>query len=249
MRVPRLYQVVGFALAPVGLFYFGCTGPVVLATSPDAAATSSSASGSNGGASSGLGTSPGTSSSSSSSAILDASSGVAEFAFIVNGVVQTPTTCPSEHWEFPPPAQLPDAPTTFGGPLYCGQGGASPGPPCPGVQSVVIANSGQVPLAYFAASTFAAPTIPGILQGDAEPQLVGVLDPGGQVDISSVFVGGEVAVLGSSQPFSGPDASYASDEGVIPWPKGVAGSLGSSQMNVAQIDLEFVCSVVGQSWL
>jgi len=170
------------------------------------------------------------------------SPGEAGFAFVVNGVVQVPMSCPSEHWEFPAPAQLPSW-TSEGNVAVCDE---PPAAPCPGVTSVVIANTGQVPLAYFASSTFAAPTIPGVLQGDAEPELVGVLDPGGQVDISSVFVGGVVAVLGSSEPFS---TTYASDEGVIPWPGGVAGSMGSAQMYVAEIEIVSSCHVASQPWL
>jgi hypothetical protein len=130
----------------------------------------------------------------------------------------------------------------------CGTGNL-PMPPCPGATNVVIVNTGRVPLAYFAATLFSPPTIPGVLQSDSDAELVGVLNPEEQVDITSVFVGGSVAILGSSEPFSGVDASYASDEGVIPWPGGVGGSLGSPQMYIAEIEIAGACHVASQDWL
>jgi len=87
-----------------------------------------------------------------------------------------------------------------------------------------------------------------VIQSADNPELVGVLNPNEQVDITSVFVGNCAAVLGSSEPFSGPDASYASDEGVIPWPGGVAGSLGSSQMFIAETEVFAACRAAAQVW-
>jgi hypothetical protein len=56
----------------------------------------------------------------------------------------------------------------------------------------------------------------------ADPnELTGVLGPGEHIDIASAYVGGITAMLGSSAPFSGP-GKYENDEGVIPWPGGVA---------------------------
>lgn len=56
MRVPRPSKLVGFGIASLGVFHFGCASPVVLATSPDAAtgssASSSSSIGSSGSSSS-----------------------------------------------------------------------------------------------------------------------------------------------------------------------------------------------------
>jgi hypothetical protein len=79
--------------------------------------------------------------------------------------------------------------------------------------------------------------------------LTGVLAPQAELDITSVFEGGVTAILGSSEPFSDPDAGrYVGDEGTIPWPGGVAGSGGASQMFVAQIDVKGACMPVVQYW-
>ena len=84
-------------------------------------------------------------------------------------------------------------------------------------------------------------------------ELVGVLSPGAQVDITSVYTGaytgGAVAVLGSVNPFSYPDAGkYLSDEGVVPWPAGVSGSGGAAQMQVAQIEVRNACGKANPVW-
>ena len=162
--------------------------------------------------------------------------GLAGFAFVVNGIVQRPMTCPSDNWEFLPPPN--------------GVGPAGCGAPCPGVTSVVIVNTGQVPMAYIAAVEWnAMGYVPGVLTGEPD-QIAGVLDPGGQVDITSVYDGGIVtAVLGSADPFSSPDAGkYASDEGTIPWPAGVAGSGGATQMHVAEIEVLSSCNIADVVW-
>jgi hypothetical protein len=82
--------------------------------------------------------------------------------------------------------------------------------------------------------------------------LAGVLDPGAQVDITSVYVSGAVALLGSADPFSGVDASFASDEGMIAWPNGVAGSDGASTMHIAEIEVpsspQSTCTAAFQAW-
>jgi hypothetical protein len=76
--------------------------------------------------------------------------------------------------------------------------------------------------------------VPGGATG-ASQQLAGVLDPGAQVDITSVYLEGYVALLGSAEPLSGSAAGYTADDGEIPWPAGIAGSGGSSTMYVAQL--------------
>jgi hypothetical protein len=86
--------------------------------------------------------------------------------------------------------------------------------------------------------------------GRTPGRLVGVLDVGAQVDISSVYYpGGITALLGSSAPFSSPDAGkYLSDEGSIPWPAGVAGSQGSSTMWLAEIEVRDSCGIATTVW-
>jgi len=167
---------------------------------------------------------------------------LATFEFVVNGVIQTPMSCPSYDWEFPFPSSV-----------QVDAGFAQCGPPCPGVASALLINTGPVAIAYIAATSWAvgAHYAPGVLTGD-QYQLAGVLDPGDQVDITSVFEGAITALLGSSEPFSYPDASYASDEGTIPWPGGVSGSNGSAQMWVAQMwvayQTQMRCGAVAQVW-
>lgn len=162
--------------------------------------------------------------------------GLAGFAFVVNGVVQTPMSCPSDNWEFSP------APN--------GTCGFVTTPPfaCPGITSVVLVNTGQVPMAYIAAALWSGQGyVPGVLTGDPY-QLAGVLDPGGQVDITSVYNGGTVAALGSSEPFSFLDANYAGDEGTIPWPGGVSGSEGATQMQLAEVEVRGSCTKAPVVW-
>jgi hypothetical protein len=160
--------------------------------------------------------------------------GEAGFAFIVNGVVQTPLTCPSNNWEF--------WPVDSSGAALCNTATSS----C-SVASVVLENTGPAPMPYTAQPLWSSNVPPGIATGDTG-QLVGVLAPGAQVDVSSAFNGGIVAILGSSLPFSQYDAHYVTDEGSIPWPGGLDGSQGSSLMWVAQIDLEPSCRVVASYW-
>jgi len=120
---------------------------------------------------------------------------------------------------------------------------------CSGVTSAVLVNTGQLPMAYIAASLWnGTGYVPGVLTGDPS-QLVGVLNAGAQVDITSVYNGGIVAVLGSADPFSSPAAAkYESDEGTIPWPAGVAGSGGATQMQVAEIEMRTSCGVANVVW-
>ena len=83
-------------------------------------------------------------------------------------------------------------------------------------------------------------------------QLVGTLEPGEQVDITSVYDasgGGIVAIVGSADPFSSPDAGkYAGDEGTIPWPAGVAGSGGATEMRVAELEVVSSCKKADVVW-
>jgi hypothetical protein len=62
-----------------------------------------------------------------------------------------------------------------------------------------------------------------------------------------VFLGGITAVLGSSEPFSNM-SHYASDEGTIPWPSGVGGSGGATQMYVAEINIVTACQMPTIVW-
>jgi hypothetical protein len=165
--------------------------------------------------------------------------GQAGFAFVVNGVVQTPVSCPAYNWEFPPPLVF------DGGQNVCGFS-----PPCPGIESALLINTGQVALAYTAESTWTvgngAGYPPGVAFGDPD-ELSGVLDPGDSVDIAPVFLGGLTAVLGSSEPFSNM-GHYVSDEGTIPWPADVAGSGGATQMYVAEINVVTACQMPTIVW-
>jgi len=150
--------------------------------------------------------------------------GRAGFAFIVNDVVQHPMVCPSDNWEFPLPP---------------GEGPAMPTPPIKGVKNAYIVNTGALPLAYLAQSSWALGTqyVPGVSTGGSS-QLVGVLAPGANVDITSAYAGDHVALLGSAEPFSSPDAGmFTGDEGTIPWPAGVSGSGGATTMNIAEIEV------------
>jgi hypothetical protein len=168
--------------------------------------------------------------------------GLAGFAFVVDGVLQTPLTCPSENWEFNVVDAQGNHPCDPNG--VCAVSDGAPG----GFSSVVIVNTGQVPIAYTARGEWSIPYPPGVPTGEPNV-LVGVIAPQGQLDITSVFEGGVTAILGSSEPFSAPDAGkYVGDEGTIPWPGGVAGSEGSSQMWVAQIDQRGSCIPVSELW-
>jgi hypothetical protein len=161
--------------------------------------------------------------------------GLAGFTFVVNGAVQTPLMCPSDNWEFPTPS---------------GQGTLSGQyPPIPGINSVVIVNTGTLPMPYLAQSLWnpgSANAVPGRLTGISY-QLAGVLEPGAQVDITSVYEGGIVAILGSAQPLSNPDAGrFVGDEGQMPWPPGVQGGGGATIMYVAEIEVVTGCMVANR---
>jgi hypothetical protein len=165
--------------------------------------------------------------------------GLAGFAFVIEGVAQHPMSCPSDNWEFSAATANPQ----------CGYP-----PPCPSLDSVYLINTGHFPVAYIASGLWMSQAyVPGVATGDPY-QLVGVLDPGGKVDITSVYDGGYtdqgvVALLGSSAPFSSPDAGkYLSDEGSIPWPAGVAGSEGSSTMWLAEIEVKASCGIASKEW-
>ena|ERR1019366_409105 len=93
--------------------------------------------------------------------------------------------------------------------------------------------------------------VPGVATGEPS-QLVGVLGSGAHVDLTSICDdnnGVVVAVLGSANPFSLPDAGrYVGDEGTIPWPAGVAGSGGATQMQVAEIEIFSSCRIADVVW-
>ncbi len=163
--------------------------------------------------------------------------GLAGFGFVIDNLVQHPMNCPSDDWEFLP-SWMP-APN-------CEGGACNP----PSSRAYLI-NTGQFPVAYIAEAGWdiGAHYVPGVATGDPN-ELVGVLDVGAQVDISSVYYpGGIMALLGSSAPFSSPDAGkYTSDEGSIPWPAGVAGSEGSSTMWLAEIEVRNSCGIANPEW-
>ncbi len=201
-----------------------------------AAGSSSGSSSSSGGPQGALDASP-------DSDAQDAATGLASFAFMVNGVVQTPLSCPAENWEYPPPAaQM----AKGGGDSVCNSGVA----PCPGLRALLI-NTGQYAVAYTAQTGWeqgGAGEPPGVPFGNKD-ELSGVLNPGDQVDITSVYVGGITAVLGSSHPFVVPDATkYVADGATIPWPAGVAGSDGASEMYVAEIEIVDACQTPAVVW-
>jgi len=163
-----------------------------------------------------------------------AASGISTFSFVVNGNVQAPMACSFAHWEFAP---------------VSGQTMCTGEPPCPGIQSAHIVNTSMLSMPYVAQSIWASQGVssPGVSAGGAN-QLSGVLAPGGILDITSIYVGGITAVLGSAEPFSAADAGAPGDEGIIPWPVGVAGSGGATQMYVAEIEVYPSCQTVFHAW-
>jgi hypothetical protein len=215
-----------------------------------AGSSSGSGSGTSGGTSSG---SPG---SSSGSGPTDASfefngpfapAGLAGFAFVVNGVVQTPRTCPAESWEYPPPVGPTGQPIPGASEGGIGDDTVCGNPPCPGL-TVLLVNTSQFPVAYTAQALWSGWEPPGVPFGNMN-EVSGVMDPGGSVDITSAYAGGLVAVLGSSHPFVDPDAGkYVADGTTVPWPAGVAGSGGATQMYVAEIEIEDSCVNPGVYW-
>ncbi len=203
---------------------------------------------SSGAASSGMASSDSGSSSSGGADAARADAGAGLFAFVVNGVPQSPLSCAHTNWQFAPQVPVPAGSTAcVGGPPQ-----ADAAPYCTGVASAVIVDTGDVPLAYTAETIWDGARSeypPGVDFGDPG-ELSGVLQPGGQVDVSSIYAGGVVAVLGSSMPFSAPSASrFVSDEGMIAWPPGVQGSEGSSVMYATEIEVVSDCdSVDAQEW-
>jgi hypothetical protein len=165
--------------------------------------------------------------------------GESGFALIVNGVVQTPLACPSNNWEF--------VPMDAAGHPLCPSGASC------AITSVILKNTGAVPMPFTAQPTWSSGYIPGIATGD-DRQVVGTLAPDGEADISSAFspgvgnYGATIAIVGGSLPFSDFDAHYVSDEGTVPWPGGLDGSGGASQMWVAQIDVEPSCRLAPPVW-
>jgi hypothetical protein len=154
------------------------------------------------------------------------SSAIASFDFIVGCVVQHPMSCPAEHWEYP------------------GSGTAG--------AEVYLKNTGPVPLVYTVEQywTTGAKYPPGVPTGGGGGiELVGVLVPGANVDITSAFHGYTVAVVGAALPFSVADGGFAvQDEGTIPWPAGVANSTGATTMHVAEIERLPACTAVVANW-
>jgi hypothetical protein len=163
----------------------------------------------------------------------DAGTLLAKFEFVVNGVQRTPLACTSEAWEFPAV-------------------GAN-------LASVTINNSGTVPIAYIVQVppqggwwVPGAHYIPDVASGGGG-ELVGVLDPGSQLNVSAEFDGfmlsqNLLALLGSAAPFSTPGLRTITDEGSIPWPVGVPGSGGATVMQLAEIEVESDCTQPFQAW-
>jgi hypothetical protein len=123
--------------------------------------------------------------------------------------------------------------------------------PCPGLRTLLI-NTGQYAVAYTAQTSWqvggGSGQPPGVPFGNVG-ELSGVLNPGDDIDITSVYVGGITAVLGSSHPFVDPDAGkYVADGATIPWPAGVAGSDGASQMYVAEVEIVAACQSPSVVW-
>jgi hypothetical protein len=119
--------------------------------------------------------------------------------------------------------------------------------------SVFLVNTGEFSVAYTAQTLWQnAGGVPGEPPGvefGNMGELSGVLDPGARIDITSVYVGGITAVLGSSHPFVDPDAGkYVADGAMIPWPAGVGGSGGSSDMYVAEIEIVDSCQTPSAVW-
>jgi hypothetical protein len=158
------------------------------------------------------------------SALPDASdSPIETFELIVNGVVLHPLSCPSSHWEFAPPSSA---------------------------THVYLRNTGGVPLAYTANQGWQGGVVypPGVPTGQSG-ELSGVLAPGASVNVTSAYHDGTVGDVGASKPFSVYGGGYApQDEGTIPWPLGVSGSGGATNMYVAGINMDSSCSPVGPIW-
>jgi hypothetical protein len=162
------------------------------------------------------------------SALPDSSASPVEtFELIYGTKVESPLSCPSEHWEFPLPSSS---------------------------AAVYLRNTGSVPLAYTAESPFYTGAIysPGVPTG-TPGELVGILAPGASVNLTSTVVkssdGWIIALVGASKPFSVYDGGYAaSDETTIPWPKGVPDSAGATTMYVAQVESAPSCTPVAPVW-
>jgi len=151
----------------------------------------------------------------------DAGSPIATFDLVIDGVVQSPESCPASHWEFD------------------GDEASAP--------TVVIRNTGDVKLVYTAAPYWSVGVgttyVPGLVNpAGPTPQDVGTLAPGESVDISAFYLGNYTALLGASKPFSLPDGgSPPSDEGTIPWPSAIPDDGDAGTMYVAQVYVAAGC--------
>jgi hypothetical protein len=169
--------------------------------------------------------------------------GITGFALVVDGVVQTPMTCPAELWEFPHVG----APEPPGGDAGLGN------------HRIVLRNTGPIAFAYTAQPIWTPPDVPGVASGDPG-QLVGILTPGQTLDLTPIlsviatmnFEGdGTIALLGSAYPFLDPysDANaFAYDEGQISWPAGLMLTPSAAQMSVAQISVHTTCAKNQPLW-
>ncbi len=155
------------------------------------------------------------------SALPDSSgSPIETFELIIDGAVQTPRSCPTELWNYSGTSGQPE-PLDY------------------------IRNTGSVPLAYIAAPVWTVglgtPYTPGETNpAGPMPQEAGILAPGASLDITAIYEGGYVALLGASKPFSA-GGGQVDDEGAIPWPAGVPDSTGASTMFIAQVYVNQTC--------
>jgi hypothetical protein len=67
------------------------------------------------------------------------------------------------------------------------------------VTSVVLVNTGQVAVAYYATNSWGGGYVPGVTTG-ATPETAGVMNPGDSVDITAEFAGGMTALVGAFTP-------------------------------------------------
>jgi hypothetical protein len=242
--LPELGCGAGVGGPPRNMFYCCVCGGVDagIGADTDAATTEQDAGATDTGTPDGSGTGGGSNPDDASFDVASPPMGQAGFAWIIDGVVQTPLSCPAYNWEFPPPPSFPSSGT---GDAVCN----ATTPPCPGISSVLLLNTGAVPLAYTIQPLWmvgGSGYPPGVQFGDAM-ELSGVLSPGERVEAAQSYLGGITAVLGASEPFSN-QSHYVSDEGTIPWPAGVAGSNGSTTMNVAVLTTAYSCVMPSTVW-
>jgi hypothetical protein len=105
---------------------------------------------------------------------------VASIAFLCNGVALTRNACPDKRWEYDVAACL--KATT---------------------RKVVLQNTGEFPVAFIARRSWSLQTfyVPNQPTDGTSGEIVGVIAPHEQRDLSSAFDGGIVLLVGSVHPF------------------------------------------------